>query len=117
MEGTQFTYFQQIGGCDCTPVAGEITYGLERLAMNIQGVDRVYDLKYNDEGVTYGDVFLESEKQFSAYNFEHARTDFLFDQFREAQEQCKELLTDRKSGVAGKSGSVRVELGGGGIIK
>src|SRR3546814_8387096 len=89
MEGTQFTYFQQIGGCDCTPVAGEITYGLERLAMYIQGVDRVYDLKYNDEGVTYGDVFLESEKQFSAYNFEHARTDFLFDQFREAQEQCK----------------------------
>ena len=93
MEVTQFTYFQQVGGFDCTPVAGEITYGLERLAMYIQGVDRVYDLKFNNEGVSYGDVFLESERQFSAYNFEHAKTDFLFDQFREAQEQCKELLT------------------------
>src|SRR3546814_11610360 len=93
MEVTQFAYFQQVGGFDCTPVAGEITYGLERLAMYIQGVDRVYDLKFNNEGVSYGDVFLESERQFSAYNFEHAKTDFLFDQFREAQEQCKELLT------------------------
>src|SRR3546814_10296316 len=93
MEVTQFTYFQQVGGFDCTPVAGEITYGLERLAMYIQGVDRVYDLKFNNEGVSYGDVFLESERQFSAYNFEYAKTDFLFDQFREAQEQCKELLT------------------------
>lgn len=92
MEVTQFTYFQQVGGFDCTPVSGEITYGLERLAMYIQGVDRVYDLRFNNEGVTYGDVFLESERQFSAYNFEHARTDFLFDQFREAQEQCRELL-------------------------
>ena len=92
MEVTQFTYFQQVGGFDCAPVAGEITYGLERLAMYIQGVDRVYDLRFNNEGVSYGDVFLESERQFSAYNFEHARTDFLFDQFREAQEQCKELL-------------------------
>src|SRR3546814_1798881 len=89
MEVTQLTYFQQVGGFDCTPVAGEITYGLERLAMYIQGVDRVYDLKFNNEGVSYGDVFLESERQFSAYNFEHAKTDFLFDQFREAQEQCK----------------------------
>jgi glycyl-tRNA synthetase alpha chain len=92
MEVTQFTYFQQVGGFDCAPVSGEITYGLERLAMYIQGVDRVYDLKFNNEGVTYGDVFLENERQFSAYNFEHARTDFLFDQFREAQESCKELL-------------------------
>src|SRR3546814_2389914 len=64
MEVTQFTYFQQVGGFDCTPVAGEITYGLERLAMYIQGVDRVYDLKFNNEGVSYGDVFLESERQF-----------------------------------------------------
>ena len=93
MEVTQFTYFQQVGGFDCAPVAGEITYGLERLAMYIQGVDRVYDLRFNNEGVTYGDVFLENERQFSAYNFEHAKTDFLFDQFREAQESCKELLT------------------------
>ena len=92
MEVTQFTYFQQVGGFDCAPVAGEITYGLERLAMYIQGVDRVYDLRFNNEGVSYGDVFLENERQFSAYNFEHAKTDFLFDQFREAQESCKHLL-------------------------
>ena len=92
MEVTQFTYFQQVGGIDCAPVSGEITYGLERLAMYIQGVDSVYDLAFNDDGVTYGDVFLENEREFSAYNFEHAKTDLLFSQFREAQEQCKALL-------------------------
>ena len=63
MEVTQFTYFQQVGGFDCKPVAGELTYGLERLAMYIQGVDNVFDLKFNDAGVTYGDVFLENEKR------------------------------------------------------
>jgi glycyl-tRNA synthetase alpha chain len=93
MEVTQFTYFQQVGGIECAPVSGEITYGLERLATYIQGKDSVYDLDFNGRGVTYGDVFLENEKQFSAYNFEHARTDLLFDQFREAQEQCRELLS------------------------
>ncbi len=92
MEVTQFTYFQQVGGIECAPVAGEITYGLERLAMYIQGKDSIYDLAYNDDGVSYGDVFLESERQFSAFNFEHARTDLLFKQFTEAQEQCRELL-------------------------
>jgi glycyl-tRNA synthetase alpha chain len=97
MEVTQFTYFQQVGGFDCKPVAGEITYGLERLAMYIQGVDRVYDLDFNGlkgkpGGVSYGDVFLENERQFSAFNFEHANTDVLFRQFREAQDQCKALL-------------------------
>ena len=92
MEVTQFTYFQQVGGIECAPVSGEITYGLERLATYIQGKDSVYELDFNGRGVTYGDVFLENEKQFSAYNFEHARTDLLFDQFREAQEQCRELL-------------------------
>jgi len=92
MEVTQFTYFQQVGGIECAPVAGEITYGLERLAMYIQGKDSIYDLAYNDAGVSYGDVFLESERQFSAFNFEHARTDLLFKQFTEAQEQCRELL-------------------------
>lgn len=92
MEVTQFTYFQQVGGIECAPVSGEITYGLERLATYIQGKDSVYDLDFNGKGVTYGDVFLENEKQFSAYNFEHARTDLLFDQFREAAEQCRELL-------------------------
>jgi glycyl-tRNA synthetase alpha chain len=96
MEVTQFTYFQQVGGYDCKPVAGELTYGLERLAMYIQGVDRVYDLDFNGAGVTYGDVFLENEKQFSAFNFEHANTDMLFEQFRQAQAQCTALLALEK---------------------
>lgn len=92
MEVTQFTFFQQVGGYDCQPVAGELTYGLERLAMYIQGVDRVYDLDFNGAGVTYGDVFLENEKQFSAFNFEHADTDMLFAQFKQAQAQCTALV-------------------------
>ncbi|HET9637776.1 MAG TPA: glycine--tRNA ligase subunit alpha [Allosphingosinicella sp.] len=87
MEVTQFTYFQQVGGYDCKPVAGELTYGLERLAMYVQGVDNVYDLAFNDEGVTYGDVFLENEKQFSAYNFETANTETLFRWFKDASEE------------------------------
>jgi glycyl-tRNA synthetase alpha chain len=96
MEVTQFTYFQQVGGYDCKPVAGELTYGLERLAMYIQGKDSVYDLDFNGAGVTYGDVFLENEKQFSAFNFEHANTDMLFEQFKQAQAQCSALLTLEK---------------------
>ncbi|WP_343211743.1 glycine--tRNA ligase subunit alpha [Aquisediminimonas sediminicola] len=92
MEVTQFTYFQQVGGFDCKPVAGEITYGLERLAMYIQGVDNVYDLAFNDHGVSYGDVFLENERQFSAYHFEAANTDTLFKAFNMAAEECKALL-------------------------
>lgn len=95
MEVTQFTYFQQVGGFDVKPVAGEITYGLERLAMYVQGVDRVYDLDFNGRGVTYGDVFLKNEQQFSAYNFEHADTEKLFRHFRDAQAECRALL-DRK---------------------
>ncbi|WP_454884063.1 glycine--tRNA ligase subunit alpha [Sphingomonas oryzagri] len=95
MEVTQFTYFQQVGGFDCKPVLGELTYGLERLAMYIQGVDRVYDLKFNDEGVTYGDVFLENEREQSAYNFEVANTEALFDTFRKATAECQVCL-DRK---------------------
>src|SRR3546814_20269064 len=81
MEVTQFTYFQQMGGFDCKPVTGELTYGLERLAMYIQGVDNVYDLAFNDESVTYGDVFLENEHQFSKWNFEVADTEKLFQWF------------------------------------
>src|SRR4028119_502627 len=95
MEVTQFTYFQQVGGYDCKPVAGELTYGLERLAMYIQGVDNVYDLQFNDEGVTYGDVFLENERQMSAYNFEVADTDTLFDAFRKAAAECENCLQRR----------------------
>ena len=97
MEVTQFTYFQQVGGFDCRPVAGELTYGLERLAMYIQGVDNVFDLKFNDadDGApqfTYGDVFLENERQMSQWNFEVADTDILFDAFKKAAAECENCL-------------------------
>ncbi|UIJ47447.1 glycine--tRNA ligase subunit alpha [Sphingomonas cannabina] len=92
MEVTQFTYFQQMGGFDCKPVAGELTYGLERLAMYIQDKDNVYDLAFNDDGVSYGDVFLENEKQMSKWNFEIADTDALFDLFRKAAAECENCL-------------------------
>ena len=92
MEVTQFTYFQQMGGFDCKPVAGELTYGLERLAMYIQGKDSVYDLDFNGNGVTYGDVFLENERQMSAWNFEVANTESLFDAFRKAVAECENCL-------------------------
>jgi len=92
MEVTQFTYFQQVGGFDCKPVAGELTYGLERLAMYIQGVDWVYDLKFNNAGVTYGEVFLENEKQMSKYNFEVADTASLFDGFAKAEAECRRCI-------------------------
>jgi glycyl-tRNA synthetase alpha chain len=92
MEVTQFTYFQQMGGFDCKPVAGELTYGLERLAMYIQNKDSVYDLAFNDAGVTYGDVFHENEVQMSKWNFEVADTDILFDAFRKATAECDNCL-------------------------
>ena len=92
MEVSQYTYFQQVGGYDCRPVAGELTYGLERLAMFVQGVDNVYDLDFNGAGATYGDVYLESEREQSAYNFEIANTDKLFDDFKKAQDECAVLL-------------------------
>jgi glycyl-tRNA synthetase alpha chain len=92
MEVTQFTYFQQMGGFDCKPVAGELTYGLERLAMYIQGVDSVFDLDFNGRGVSYGDVFLENEKQMSKWNFEVADTERLFDSFRKAVAECENCL-------------------------
>lgn len=92
MEVTQFTYFQQVGGIECDPVAVELTYGLERLAMYIQGVENVYDLDFNGEGVTYGDVFLQNEREQSAYNFEHSDTEILFQHFRDAEKQCAMLL-------------------------
>jgi glycyl-tRNA synthetase alpha chain len=95
MEVTQFTYFQQVGGFDCKPVSGELTYGLERLAMYIQGVDNVFDLRFNDAGVTYGDVFLENEKQLSTYNFEVANTDALFEAFRKAAAESESCNSAR----------------------
>ncbi|MCK5574872.1 MAG: glycine--tRNA ligase subunit alpha, partial [Sphingomonadales bacterium] len=92
MEVSQYTYFQQVGGIECKPVSGELTYGLERLAMYIQGVDNVYDLDFNGEGVTYGDVYHQNEVEQSAYNFEHANTDKLFSDFKNAQSECEVLL-------------------------
>jgi glycyl-tRNA synthetase alpha chain len=92
MEVTQFTYFQQMGGFDCKPVAGELTYGLERLAMYIQGVDNVYDLAFNTAGVSYGEVFLENERQMSKWNFEVADTETLFEGFRRAEAECLRSL-------------------------
>ena len=92
MEVTQFTYFQQMGGFDCKPVAGELTYGLERLAMYIQNVDSVYDLDFNGNGVSYGDIFLDNEKQMSAWNFEVANTETLFDMFNKAVGECENCL-------------------------
>ena len=95
MEVTQFTYFQQMGGFDCKPVAGELTYGLERLAMYIQDVDNVYDLAFNDAGVSYGDVFLENERESSAYSFEVADTDALFDLFRKSVAESENCLSPK----------------------
>jgi glycyl-tRNA synthetase alpha chain len=92
MEVTQFTYFQQVGGFECKPVTGELTYGLERLAMYIQSVDNVFDLKFNAAGVTYGDIFLENEREMSKYNFEVADTEALFDLFRKAAAECERCL-------------------------
>jgi glycyl-tRNA synthetase alpha chain len=96
MEVTQFTYFQQVGGFDCNPVSGEITYGLERLAMYVQGVDRVFDLNFNgredERRLTYGDVFLQAEQEYSRFNFEFADTEILLAHFRDAEKECKGLL-------------------------
>ena len=102
MEVTQFTYFQQVGGFDCDPVSGELTYGLERLAMYVQGVDRVFDLEFNGgkgkDKVTYGDVFLQAEREYSRYNFEHADTAKLLEHFRDAETECKALLAKGNGG-------------------
>ncbi|MER9215440.1 glycine--tRNA ligase subunit alpha [Mesorhizobium sp. C280B] len=96
MEVSQFTYFQQVCGIECAPVAGELTYGLERLAMYVQGVDNVYDLNFNGrEGadkVTYGDVFLQAEQEYSRHNFEFANTAMLLRHFEDAEAECKALL-------------------------
>ena len=97
MEVSQFTYFQQVGGFDCAPVSGELTYGLERLAMYVQGVDNVYDLNFNGlpagKGrITYGDVFLQAEQEYSRFNFEYADTGVLLRHFNDAEAECKALL-------------------------
>ena len=95
MEVSQFTYFQQVAGFETNPVPGEITYGLERLAMYVQGVENVYDLNFNGGGndkVTYGDVFLQAEKEYSRHNFEFADTEMLFAQFKMAEAACRSYI-------------------------
>ena len=96
MEVSQFTYFQQVCGIECSPVSGELTYGLERLSMYIQGVDNVYDLNFNGrdgaEKITYGDVFLQAEQEYSRFNFEFADTDILHRHFIDAERECAAIL-------------------------
>lgn len=95
MEVSQFTYFQQVGGLECYPVTGEITYGLERIAMYLQGVDSIYDLvwAHGPQGdVSYGDVFLQNEIEMSTYNFQHADVDFLFSAFDQYEKDCVNLI-------------------------
>ncbi len=97
MEVSQFTYFQQVGGIECDPVSTELTYGLERLAMYVQGVESIFDLDFNgapgDAKITYRDVFLRAEREFSAYNFERANTEKLLEHFRDAEAECGALIT------------------------
>ena len=97
MEITQFTYFQQMTGIECKPVPVEITYGLERLCMFVQGKNNVFDLDWNNEGVKYKEVFFQSEKEFSAYNFEFANTDVLLKNFESTENECKSLLEKKLS--------------------
>jgi len=102
MEVSQFTYFQQVAGVECSPVSGELTYGLERLAMYVQGVNSIYDLNYNggegDAKVSYGDVFLQAEQEYSRFNFEYANTDILFQHFKDAEAECRSLLDKGDAG-------------------
>ena len=92
MEITQFTYFQKMTGIDCKPISVELTYGLERICMFVQGKKNVFDIDWNKEGIKYKDIYLQSEKEFSAYNFDHANTDFLLKTFDVAEKECKSLL-------------------------
>jgi len=101
MEVSQFTYFQQVGGIDCEVVSAEITYGLERLAMYVQGVDRVYDLSFNGRSdarrLSYGDIFLQAEQEYSRFNFEYADTELLQQHFKDAEKECQALLKQGES--------------------
>jgi glycyl-tRNA synthetase alpha chain len=96
MEVSQFTYFQQVAGFECAPASGELTYGLERLAMYVQGVENVYELNFNGrdgaDKVTYGDVFLQAEQEYSRYNFEYADTEMIKRHFEDAERECRHLL-------------------------
>jgi glycyl-tRNA synthetase alpha chain len=98
MEVSQFTYFQQVAGVECAPVAGELTYGLERLAMYLQGKESIYDLSFDGGAVTYGDVFRQAEEEYSRHNFEHSDTKMLFDQFAMAEAACRKYLAAGDAG-------------------
>jgi glycyl-tRNA synthetase alpha chain len=104
MEVSQFTYFQQVAGFECAPVAGELTYGLERLSMYVQGVENVYDLNFNggsgSDRVSYGDVFQQAEAEYSRHNFEYADTELLFQHFADAERECRALLAQGGAGNA-----------------
>src|SRR3546814_13633774 len=134
MEVSQFTYFQQVGGLDCNPVSTELTYGLERLAMYVQGIENVYDLDFDgvpkdQGGKTYGDIFHQAEVEYSTYNFERATTEILLRRFADAEAECGNLVAaklplqaydpclDRQSVVSGKRVCVRVDVGGRRMIK
>ena len=95
MEVSQFTYFQQVGGVDCSPITGELTYGLERLAMYIQGIDNVYDLAWDNNGTKYGEVFLQNEKEQSVYNFEKSTPLVLINNFEELENLNSKLVQDK----------------------
>ena len=95
MEVSQFTYFQQVGGIDCSPITGELTYGLERLAMYIQGIDNVYDLAWDNNGTKYGEVFLQNEKEQSVYNFEKSTPLVLINNFKELENLNSKLIQDK----------------------
>ena len=95
MEITQFTYFQKMTGIECKPISVELTYGLERICMFVQNKKNVFDIDWNDNGVKYKDVYLQSEKEFSAYNFDHANTDSLLKNFEIAEQECKNLLEQK----------------------
>ena len=95
MEITQFTYFQKMTGIECKPISVELTYGLERICMFVQGKKNIFDIDWNDNGVKYGDVYLQSEKEFSAYNFDQANTDSLLKNFEIAEQECKNLLDQK----------------------
>ncbi len=97
MEITQFTYFQKMTGIECKPISVELTYGLERICMFVQGKKNVFDIDWNNNGIKYGDVYLQSEKEFSAYNFDHANTNALLKSFEIAEKESQSLLEKKLS--------------------
>ena len=107
MEVSQFTYFQQVGGHDCKPVSGELTYGLERLAMYVMGVDHVMDMPFNDPSspipLKYSDIFLQTEQEYSRHNFDQADTGMLFQHFKDAEAECDRILNAPQPDKAGRT--------------